>query len=267
MPNAKDADAPKHHRIMAVGDTGNGKSAQWWSLRGRKFGYIFDPNTLRTIRGLDMDYEEFYPDIAELDATLKGFNKGAKDDKVAGSKREPTTYMKFVEDINAKVETGFFSNYDWIGFDSLTFLTKAIMGRQLYINNRYGSIEELADYRVVGSKLTEVFNSIVSLPINIFATGHIQTFQDEKTLKISTELRLPGQAKGMLPLMFADVWMCHTEEAKEGTRYKVRTRPDRRGLQSIRCSIKELADTEDVTIDFRRPTEGQGIQRLLDKAA
>lgn len=269
MPNAKNAEIPKYQRIMLVGDNGNGKSAQLWTFPGKKFLYVFDPNTLRTIRGLDIDYEEFYPDITELDATLKGFNKGAKDDKLpSASKREPTTYLDFVNDINQRVDDDYFKKegIEWIGFDSLTFLNRAIMARQMYINNRYGGIEDLADYRVVGSKLTEVFNSIVSLPVNIFATGHITSFQDEKTHKISTELRLPGQAKGMLPLMFADVWQCFTDSDGKRTTYKVRTRPDKRGLQNIRCSIHQLNDVEDVTIDFRRDPEGQGVAALLKKA-
>jgi hypothetical protein len=271
MPNAKDAvgDSVAFRRILVVGKTGSGKSAQIWTLPGKKFAYIFDPNTLATVQGSDVDYETFYPDFLEMDATLKGFNKGSKSDKLPqASKREPNTYMKWVEDMNAKVEAGFFKDYQWIIFDSLTFLVKATMDRQLYINGRYGDIEELGDYRIVGSKLSDVFNSIVSLPINIYATGHLSTFQDEKTKKIETQLLLPGKARNMFPLMFTDIWLAYIEEGEKGaTRYNIRTIPDSRGLQDIRTSLKGLKAVEDVTINkFDPDSTRYGIGALLQRS-
>src|SRR5580765_2220579 len=107
MPNAKDTDLNPTKRILLVGPTGSGKTAQIWTLPGKRFAYIFDPNSLSTLKGCDVDYEEFYPDFLEMDATLKGFNKGSLSDKmpaVAGraSKREPLVYMKWVDDVNKK---------------------------------------------------------------------------------------------------------------------------------------------------------------------
>ena len=269
MPNAKDVTVTPHRRILLVGKTGSGKSAQTWTLPGRKFAYIFDPNTLTTLSGSDVDYETFYPDFLEMDATLKGFNKGSKSDKLPqASRREPNTYMKWVEDMNARVESGFFKDYDWIIFDSLTFLVKATMDRQLYINGRYGDIEELGDFRIVGSKLSDVFNSIVSLPINIYATGHLSSFQDEKTKKIETQLLLPGKARAMFPLMFTDIWLAYTDEGeKGGVSYKIRTIPDTRGLQDIRTSLKDLKAVEDVTISkFDGDSSRYGIGAILQRS-
>lgn len=269
MPNAKDAGDTAKDRILLIGSTGSGKTAQIWTLPGRKFAYIFDPNSMKTLQGCDLDYEEFYPEILELDATLKGFNKGTKDDKPA-TKREPTLYMRWVDDLNAKVEGGVLRDYDWLIIDSLTFLNKAVMDRQLFINGRYGDIEDLGDYRVVGSKLADLFGSIAGLrEINVLCTGHFQVFEDDKTKRIKTQISLPGKARNVLPLLFTNIWLCHTEESddkkKPGLRYMVRTQPDPRGLTDIRNSIQGLELNEDVTIpSLTNAAAGtQGIGRLL----
>ena len=269
MPNAKDATALSNQRILLVGRTGSGKTSQIWTLPGRKFAYFFDPNSLASLRGCDVDYEEFYPEPLEMDATLKGFNKGARGDK-PGSKLEPTLYLRWGKDLSQRVEDGFFNDYDWLIFDSLTFLARAVMARNMWINNRYGGVEELADYRIVGSKMSEVFTSIASLPLNIYSTGHIDTFQDENTKKIETKIKLPGSARDILPLVHTNIWLAFPESEgkgdKESTHFKVRTVPEPRGLQDIRTSLRGLSAVEDVTIrDFNDPTKW-GIGGLLAKA-
>lgn len=265
MQNAKDA-APDHqHRILNVGRTGSGKTAQIWTLPGKKFAYIFDPNTMATLRGCDVDIEIYNPDILELDATIKGFNKGSKSDAPA-TDVEPTVYMRWVEDLNERVAKGFFSDYDWLCFDSLTFLSNAVMARNMWLNKRYGGLEDQADYRIVGNKLSEVFLSINSLPINIYATGHLRTFQDDKTKKIEITMALPGKARGQLPLTFTDVFQASVEEGtrENDWRHVIRTKPDPRGLQDIRTSMP-LNTIEDVTIKDFGDAERFGIGALLRK--
>jgi hypothetical protein len=273
MGNLKDKMVSGRKRILAVGATGAGKSAQAWTLPGRKFGYVFDPNTLSTWKGLadqlgieppDIDAEEFYPDILNLDSTLKGFRTGSKSDKpedIGRTKKqaEPTVYLDFVEDINRRVDEGFFEPYDWLLFDGLTFLSKAVMARNMYINDHYGHIEDLADYRVVGSKISDVFTSLSTLDINIYMTAHWSSFQDEKTKKIEVQINAPGSSRRMLPLVFTDIWLCGRDEKD----YVVRTVPDPRGLQDLRCSIVGLKDIEDVTIDDFSKAEEFGIGAIL----
>jgi hypothetical protein len=202
--------------------------------------------------------------VLELDATIKGFNKDARSDKPA-SAREPTAYLRFVDDINKRVAENFFDDYDWLIFDSLTYIARAIMDRNLFLNKRYGDVEERSDNKVVGMKLADIFSSIVTLPINIYATGHIATYENEKTHRLDTELNLPGRARSIIPLGFTDIWLAY--RADDG-RYMVRTKPDARGLQDIRATLP-VSETEDVTIPrFDATVAGKaGIGRLLAKTA
>jgi hypothetical protein len=271
--NLKDKMVSGRKRILAVGATGTGKSIQAWTLPGRKFEYVFDPNTMAALKGVsdqlgieppDIEAEEFYPDIINLDTTLKGFRTGSKGDKPedvgrARKEVEPIVYMDFIADINKRVDDGFFSDFDWLIFDSLTFLSKAVMARNMYINDHYGGIEDLADYRVVGSKLTEVFTSLSTLDVNIYMTAHWSSFQDEKTKKIEVQINAPGSSRRMLPLVFTDIWQ--TVRLDDG--YGVRTIPDPRGLQDLRSSIMGLKEIEDVTIDDFSKAEEFGIGAIL----
>lgn len=264
MANAKDFSSPVYQKILILGGAGSGKTTQIRTLPGRKFAYLFDPAALASLSGADIEYEEFLPDALEMDASIKGFNKGSKSDR-APSEREPTIYMDWVKDINDKSESGFFKDFQWLCFDSLSLLANAVMDRQMYLNNRYGGIEDLADYRIVGKKIADVFRSICSLPINIYCTGHISSFQDEKTKKIEYQIQLPGSARNALPLLFSNIWMALPTIDDKGV-YGLRTRPEPRGFQSIRCTLRGIEPIIDVTIkDFDR-AENYGIGKLLSDA-
>jgi hypothetical protein len=269
MPNAKDTDISAAKRILIAGRTGTGKSTQIWSLPGKKFAYIFDPNALSALvaqpphrpQGCDIDYETFLPEISDVDTSLKGFNKDSRDDMVRGRRIEPKLYNRWEKDVLSRN----FAGYNWLIIDSLTFLSKAVMDRQLFINNRGGGTEEIADYKVVGSKMAEVFGALTGAPINLFCTAHLSVYQDEKTAKLTTELYLPGRARTILPLQFTDIFQTVVrEDDKKGTIHEIRTKPDPKGLQDIRTSMSGLATFEDVTMPrFDARSVEYGIGALL----
>ena len=270
VQSAADAELDAFERILLVGPTGSGKTKQIWTLPGRKFVYVFDPNANATLKNApNCDIVQFMPEFLETDATLKGFNKDSQGKVYKGdspaTRREPSLYMRWVDDLNWRVENGFFKDYQWICFDSMTFLSKSLMDRQLYINNRYGGVEDIGDYKIVGRKLSDVFQSINSLPINVLAICHKTEYQDDLTKKIVTQIRLPGSARDVMPLMYTNVWLAHSEHDGKRTRYKIRTVPEPRGLQEIRSGTQGLAEVEDVTIEDNSRPERYGIGAILSR--
>jgi hypothetical protein len=264
IQRAVDAPSLTHQKLLIVGSTGAGKTAQIWTLPGRKFAYLFDPAAMATLRGCpDLDYKEFLPEFAEMDATLKKFNKDGRSDQPS-SKREPVLYQNWIDDINAREEAGFFASYDWLCIDSITLLTQAIMDRQLFINNRYGDVQDRGDYRVVGNKLGSVFRTITSLPINLYCTGHLDTYEDEDTKRIVTQLRLPGSARGSLPIIYSNIWKVY---GKGKDKYFIRTVPEERGgFQDIRTTLPGLDEDHDVSIADFKKASGYGIGKILLKS-
>lgn len=263
MPvNARDTAVASHHAILALGEAGSGKTAQIATLPGKKFVYAFDPGTLRFLSTyrIDADVEEFLPDVSTIDFTLKGFNKGSADDKPKRKNTEPKCYTDWEAHFNEWFDAKSFDAYDWIVFDSLTLFSNAMGNRLSYLNGRFGDIQELSDYRVLGNKLAQSFTAITSMKKNLYVTGHIQTFQDEKTQKISAEIGVPGGAKAMLPKLFSNIWLLEVGEKRT---YKMRTVPDTRGLKTIRSVIPSLAEIEDITIDWTKPLETQGIGGIV----
>jgi hypothetical protein len=267
MPNARDAILSPLHKILVVGSGASGKTSLAWTLPGKKFAFLFDPAAIESIVGADIEYEEFLAGPGETDMTLKGFNKNAKPDDKPARAVEPKVFVNWERNWNEKVTDGYFdkNGIDWIIFDSITYLVSSMMDRQLWINNRFGGLEEQADYRVVGNKLTEVFKSITSMKKNLYCTGHLTTYQDEKTKKISTQLDMPGKSRRQIPLMFSNIWEARptTEDKQE---HVILTKSDPRGFQEIRSSLQGLKPVENVEIkDFNKPQD-YGIGRLLREA-
>lgn len=267
MPNTRDASAPDHKRFLIAGENGAGKSALIWTLPGKKFAYLFDPNSIATLRGLDMDYEAFMPDPEEVQMGLPGFNQGAKKDKI-GKVTEPRAYNDWAEHYNKFGEELFTSGkYDWLIIDSLTFLAQGALKRQMYLNGRQGDVEDRGDFRVVGNTLASTFTAIGALPINVFMTAHLQTYQDDKTQRIETLLRAPGSSRDIIPLVFSEIMLAEANVGKDGkASYTLRSVPDQRGFKKLRTSLRGLDPVEDVTIPrFDSTATDYGIGRLLKK--
>lgn len=265
MPNAKDVKILAAHRILILGDTGSGKTSQFLTLPGKKFAYLFDPNAILSLKGHDVDYEEFLPKSLNLSAKSLSRDKTtgqAKGDKTTNYSSE--TYLEWERDFDQKYNSGFFDSYDAIAIDSVTTLLDIIMDRILTINGRAGSWPGQDDYGPQMMTFTNIMRTLTGMGKLIYVTGHLKLDKDELTQRIFRLPLMTGQLRNKIPLLFSDIFIGEAENDGRGKiGYKIQTVPDRM-TTCVRTSIKGLEAFEDVTIDFSKPVEGQGIGGILN---
>ena len=260
MPNAKTDEAQATpHRFLILGDTGSGKTTQFLTLPGKKFAYLFDSNALLSIKGQDVDYEEFLPD--RLNLNIHSLSKDKGGDTVSRHKND--MFQDWQKDFEERLNSGFFEGYQAIAFDSATTLLDLIMDRVLTINGRAGQWPQQDDYGPQMVTFTNICRTLTSLGKTIYMTGHLEMRQDETTKKIYRQPMMTGRLRTKIPLLFSDIFTTETDtDSKGSVAYKFKTVPDR-VTTTIRSSIKGLDPYEDMTLDFKQPLEGQGLGRLL----
>ena len=258
MPNALDAHAIAQHRILALGDTGSGKTSQILTLPGKKFCYLFDGNALLSLRGYDVDYQEVLPSTISAAASSLSKGKGDKRSTVASD-----VFQAFEQEFDQRLQDNFFDPYDWICFDSSTTLLDLIMDRVLTINGRFGQWPQMDDYGPQMMAFTNICRTVTGLGKGIYMTGHLETKQDQVTQKITNRPMMTGRLIAKIPLLFSDVIYCDSALDDKGkVNYRIQTVPS--GInRNIRCSIKGLDTFEDVTIDFSKDPVGQGLGGIL----
>lgn len=247
--------------VLNVGSTGSGKTAAFLTLPGKKFLYIFDPNTLATLRGYDVEYEEFSPEHLDLDAvTLKG---GVRDK--FSKAPAPKAYIEFEKHLETSLDNGFFDQFDVIGLDSITTFQDTIMDRITFLNGRFGKNPEIADYTATINTVIKVFRTFLSLKKLVYVTGHIDFRQEEVTSKMMNVMDFIGKLRRRIPILFSEVWYSYGEPDKGGQmHYFVRTQQDRYNPY-LRSTNKFIDPVEEVTIDWNADPVGQGIGGLLDR--
>ena len=259
MPNAKTAHETSTRKILLLGDTGSGKTSQLLTLPGRKFAYLFDPNAILSLQGHDVDYEEYLPDRLNLSVRSLATAKGG--DKTTS--HQNTVYQKWEEDFDRKVQAGFFDPYNVISLDSATTFLDLIMDRILTINGRAGQWPQQDDYGPQMVAFTNVCRTLTSLGKIVVMTGHLEMKKDELSQRIFRSPMFTGKLKAKIPLLFSDVLICEvTNDGRGKISHTVQTVPDRM-TTAVRTSIKGLNPTEDVTIDWKKDSVGQGIGKWI----
>lgn len=265
MPNAMDVTATAPESILAIGAIGVGKTSQFLTLPGKKFIYLFDPNALTSLKGYDVDYEEFRIDAMDLDLSIKSLKKGVEDRSSRRKKAEPKTYVAWEKDFEEKLESGFFEQYDWVGIDSFTTFSDCVMDRIQYLNGRLGKHPEQTDYTALMTTTRNVFRALHGIGKGIYATAHVELKQNELSGRIFNQIMMTGRLRVQIPLLFTQVLYMVPDKGKpteKGMSFNMQTAPDREN-PTIRCTFEGVQFIENVTIDWKKDPIGQGIARFL----
>ena len=257
--NAKDvrSDAPK--KILLLGDTGSGKTTQFLTLPGKKYAYLFDPNAKLTLRGYDIDYDEYLP--STVNTAIKPLSKDTKGDSPSVLKSD--TYREFEKEFNERLQNGFFDPYDWIAFDSATTLLDLMMDRVLTLNGRFGQWPNQDDYGPQMIAFINLCRNITAMNKGLFVTGHLEDKQDKVTKKLGRLPMMTGRLTAKIPLLFSEVLGADCDVDKEGkASYILQTVKDSQ-FAIVRTSIKGLEPYENVTVDFLKDPIGQGLGGIL----
>lgn len=257
--NARDvlADTPK--KLLIVGDTGSGKTTQFLTLPGRKYCYLFDSNAKLSLRGHDIDFDEYLP--STVPAAVQSLST-----KVGGDARKSSSsvYADFEKQFNERLRDGFFDQYDWIGFDSATTLLELMMDRILTINGRFGQWPHEDDWGPQMIAFTNLCRTVTAMGRSCYFTGHMQDKQNRKTGVTRRIPMMTGTLVQRIPLLFSDIFGCETDKDEKGrVVYQLCTVRDHE-FTVIRTSIKGLNPYEDVTIDWKEQVEGQGLGGILN---
>jgi hypothetical protein len=260
MANAKDVNVTNRQSFFILGNTGSGKTTQFLTLPGRKFIYIFDPNALVSLAGHDVEYEEFLPEKVSM--TVKSLSSGKGDKETKFGK---TIYDQWEKDFSDKLTSGFFNDFDVIGIDSATTLLDIIMDRVLTVNGRPGSWPQQDDYGPQMLAFQSICRTLLGMNKIIYLTGHLDTIQDDVTKKIQTVPVLTGKLRIKIPLLFSSVLIATAEtDADKKVSHYLTLVPDRMN-PTVRSSLKIKEPKVNVTLDFSKPLESQGLGALLRK--
>jgi len=251
-----------HEKYLLIGDTGGGKTTLFLTVPGKKFAYLFDAAAKSSLKGHDVDYEEFLVPWNEGDPYPSSVRKKSREYSDRPSNYpEPSIYLQWVADVNGKHERGFFDQYDVMLIDSLTKLSFLIMMRTLIHQKKVGSEDGRTDYKKAGNTLIGAICPLTALPLVLVCTVHMKMKKDDTTSKTYNYMTMPGQSRDVLPRDFSNVWVCSNEEKK----YNIQTLPDRTN-PTIRTSFQGLDKFHDVTIgDFNHP-EKFGIGKIMGRS-
>jgi len=262
VPNAKDAKILESW--LLIGDTGSGKTTLFLTIPGKKFAYLFDPRALATLGGYDIDYEEFYPEGDDLDPYPRSVRKDKSflSDNPTGRMPEPTLYLRWLEDINKRFDSGFFNDYDAVMIDSGTLLARVGHYRVRWLQEKKKREDERTDYRLSGDMISDALWQFSTLPCHTVVTVHHEMRKDGTTAKVNNRMTLPGGARMVTPRLNSNIWVCTCENNK----YMVQTRPSREN-PTVRTSMKfrDMALHHDMTIPDLQNPEKYGIGGILSE--
>jgi hypothetical protein len=216
---------------------------------------------------MDIDYEVFSPDVSTFAMTT--LDKSKPNDAPAVPKKPSEAYRNWEKHFEQAQKDHLFDQYDWVGMDSATTFVDMMMDRVLSLNGRLGQWPQQDDYGPVITAFQQIMRALTNMKnkdgkaISAFLTGHLRMEKDEVSGRIYNMLQVYPSLQSKIPLLFSELLIAEAiDDGKGGTKYTVRTKPDRLN-PGARCSLREVQSVEDITINWAKPLEGQGLSRLF----
>ena len=263
MPNAKDATDIGKAKFLLLGPTGSGKTSQILTLPGKTFCYLFDPSSLATLKGHDIEYELFLP--GKVSTAAVSLSKGKSDRMKEEDASE--TYTAWEKDSDEKTEKDkdgkcYFDQFDNICFDSFTTFSDVVMDRVLKLNGRAGKFPQQDDWGGQMQTITNVVRTYASMDKVLLFTAHEEFKQDAESGRMVNIILLTGRLRVKLPLLFSEMLHMECASTPAEIKYQIQTRPDRFN-PAIRCTMRDLEMFHDVTIKEWDKPQNYGIGKLL----
>ncbi len=159
------------------------------------------------------------------------------------------------------MDDGYFEDFDCIAIDSATTLLDCIMDRLLFINGRPGEFPGQDDYPPQMNTFGNLVRTMTSLGLDIYMTGHCE-LKEDSLKRITNQPLMTGRLKIKMPLLFSEIWHSEAKSKGEIVKYTIQTVPDNRN-PIVRSSFRGLNPFEDMTIDWSKPLQKQGLSRIL----
>jgi len=196
MPNARNIEISKI-KILVWGKPKSGKTFFFRTFPKPSKAYMFDPNGIISLRGEDIDYEEY---------------------------NGPSGYRQFRIDLEKDMKAG---KYKSIMIDSLSTLQQCMMKSVQEENAKSTENYQIQEYMVYFSRLRALAIDLINYPVHLLFTAHQQVLENKLTGDVSILPSVYGKdMPDEFPMFFDEVY--HTEvkaHRNQPTEYFLRTQP------------------------------------------
>lgn len=260
MPNAKDAPIT-NRSVLLYGRPGCGKSTAALTFPGRKYFFICDPAGLEAIRGQDVEYDLFIQRSVQFNKVQ--LQKGATPTNLLVP--DPRVFDNFQKKFDAIFQADQ-TPYDVVVIDSITMLIDSILAYIAKANNRLGKQAEIQDWGTMTSTVAQLLSVAVGSSATTIVTGHVEAIQDvvETGSRIENHLALSPKLRATVPQQFAHIIPLYADRQGTETHYWAMLHPDRK-WSTVRSTLRNKPPVEDVTVNFSKPLEGQGLGGVFAK--
>lgn len=215
----------ENKKVLIYGQSGTGKTIFSCSFPGPIYVADFDGKISsaatfykNTPQIGDIEFDSFvaYSDFNKFYSKISSLKKIADDSK------------------KAPLEVPF--PFKTVILDSITTFSNALMKEVIRQNpsSKRTKVNDtlvpfLPDYQIAISHFKDIIMTLLSLPCNFVATGHIQTSKDEMTGEILNEPLIYGKdLPSWLPVVFEEVYRSFTETVDGKTSFMAQSKADRK---------------------------------------